>query len=82
MTLMSTLRAFLSDDRRDPAPSDVVSAKVDAAIHVADELAEQTRAVNDKLKGYLDKRDPFMQLLIDISNERAMRAQIRQWDDD
>ena len=80
MKIMDALRDMFVG-RPDPGPHAVTSAKIDAAIEVADQVAEQSRAVNDKLKGYLDKRDPFMSLLIDISNERAMRAQIRQWDD-
>lgn len=57
-----------------------LTQKVDAAIQAADDVANQSRAVNAKLKGYLEQQDPMMALLIDISNERASRAQIRQWD--
>ena len=80
MTIMETLRAIFGGGHA-PAPPDITSAKVDAAIEVADQVATQSRAVNDKLKGYLAERDPFMALLIDISNERAARQQMAQWDD-
>lgn len=80
MKIMDMLRTIFGG-RHDPAPPTALSVKVDAAIVAADEVAEQSRAVNDKLKGYLGKPDPFMALLIDISNERATRAQMAQWDD-
>lgn len=78
--VMSALRKYFSGPDEQPYTSTV--AKVDAAISAANDVAEQSRAVNTKLQTYLDKRDPFMALLIDISNERAARAQIAQWKDD
>lgn len=66
---------------RNVARHKVTSAKIDAALVAADAVADEARKVNTKLSTYIDQPDPFMALLIDISNERAARAQIRQWDD-
>lgn len=74
MTIMQTIKAYLG------FRSETQKRAETLAMH-ADALASETRELNEKLRPYAESDDPFKALLIDLSNQRASRAQLKGWDE-
>ncbi len=76
MTIMRSIRNYLAGPTASGEHVDRAVSKVDEAIRVADELTDEARVVNTRLESYLDKNNPFMALLIDMSNAKAEKAML------